>query len=285
MNKFFTIAAALMLSAIGVEPTVAQTAEYATQPTKKEIKTTVRECYDNVVLHTNNRTPVCIAEAVMDLYSWYEGVDDKSQAYFLKVMSKEEERTGKLMTEEQREYCSAAIALITNEPPLMCDLNIMTDVYMDTVYECSVLKENVEGGAWFLMDFMIYLALRGNDPSVVLANWNEDNYLRYSLVNEAIDGMTYDGMMLDYFKQWFDEDYSQMSEEELVETFIRHKEFTVECHYNYSSTMEAVRHLFAANVIRSYASEEAIAKADSVWKEENPEMAEKYYISVNELLK
>ena len=281
MKHFFTIAVALVLSAVAVEPAVAQ---YAAQPSKKEIKTTVRESYDNVVNYAINRWPVLIISEEMSLYNWFDGFDDKTKDYILKVMSKEEKRAAKQMTEEQREYCSSSMAIIMDEPSLDGDLNIMANVYMDTVYECCVLKEDVAGGAWYLMDFMIYLALRGEDPSVVLANWSEDNPQRYELVNEAIDGMTYGGMMLDYFKRWFDEDYSQMSEEELAEAYISHKENAVGCYDEYDP-MEACRHLSASHVIRSYASEETLAKADAAWKAENPEMAGKYYAAIGDLLK
>ncbi len=284
MKKLFTIAAALVLSAVSVESAVAQTAEYAVQPTKKEIKATVRESYDKVIQHTTNRYPVLLIEEILELYSWYEGLDERTEAYFDKMMSKEEKRAGKLMTEEQREYCSSSIAIIMDEPSFTGDLEIITNVYMDTVYECCVLKENVAGGAWYLMDFMIYLALRGEDPSVVLANWSEDNSRRYELVNEAIDGMTYDGMMLDYFKRWFDEDYSQMSEEELAAAYISHKE-NAAGYYDESDPMEACRHLFASHIIRNYASQETLAKADAEWKAENPEMAGKYYDAIGDLLK
>lgn len=284
MKKLFTIAAALVLSAVSVESAVAQTAEYAVQPTKKEIKATVRESYDKVIQHTTNRYPVLLIEEILELYSWYEGLDQRTEAYFDKMMSKEEKRAGKLMTEEQREYCSSSIAIIMDEPSLTGDLEIITNVYMDTVYECCVLKEDVAGGAWYLMDFMIYLALRGEDPSVVLANWSEDNSRRYELVNEAIDGMTYDGMMLDYFKRWFDEDYSQMSEEELAAAYISHKE-NAAGYYDESDPMEAGRHLFASHIIRNYASQETLAKADAAWKAENPEMAGKYYDAIGDLLK
>lgn len=281
MKKLFTIAAVLVLSAVSVESAVAQ---YAVQPSKKEIKTTVRESYDKVIQHTTNRYPVLLIEEILELYSWYEGLDQRTEAYFDKMMSKEEKRAGKLMTEEQREYCSSSIAIIMDEPSLTGDLEIITNVYMDTVYECCVLKEDVAGGAWYLMDFMIYLALRGEDPSVVLANWSEDNSRRYDYVNEAIDGMTYDGMMLDYFKRWFDEDYSQMSEEELAAAYISHKE-NAAGYYDESDPMEACRHLYASHIIRSYASEETLAKADAEWKAENPEMAGKYYDAIGDLLK
>lgn len=281
MKHFLTIAVALVLSAVSVESAVAQ---YAVQPSKKEIKTTVRESYDNVVNYAINRWPVLIISEEMSLYNWFDGFDDKTKDYILKVMSKEEKRAAKQMTEEQREYCSSSMAIIMDEPSLTGDLEIITNVYMDTVYECCVLKEDVAGGAWYLMDFMIYLALRGEDPSVVLANWSEDNSHRYELVNEAIDGMTYDGMMLDYFKRWFDEDYSQMSEEELVAAYISHKENAAGCYDEYEP-MEACRHLYASHVIRSYASEETLAKADAAWKAENPEMAGKYYDAIGDLLK
>ena len=281
MKHFLTIAVALVLSAVAVEPAVAQ---YAAQPSKKEIKTTVRESYDNVVNYAINRWPVLIISEEMSLYNWFDGFDDKTKDYILKVMSKEEKRAAKQMTEEQREYCSSSMAIIMDEPSLTGDLGIITNVYMDTVYECCVLKEDVAGGAWYLMDFMIYLALRGEDPSVVLANWSEDNPQRYELVNEAIDGMTYDGMMLDYFKRWFDEDYSQMSEEELAAAYISHKENAASCYDEYDP-MEACRHLYASHVIRSYASEETLAKADAAWKAENPEMAGKYYDAIGDLLK
>ena len=281
MKHFLTIAVALVLSAVAVEPAVAQ---YAAQPSKKEIKTTVRESYDNVVNYAINRWPVLIISEEMSLYNWFDGFDDKTKDYILKVMSKEEKRAAKQMTEEQREYCSSSMAIIMDEPSLTGDLEIIKNVYMDTVYECCVLKEDVAGGAWYLMDFMIYLALRGEDPSVVLANWSEDNPQRYELVNEAIDGMTYDGMMLDYFKRWFDEDYSQMSEEELTAAYISHKENAVDCYDEYDP-MEACRHLYASHVIRSYASEETLAKADAAWKAENPEMAGKYYDAIGDLLK
>lgn len=281
MKHFLTIAVALVLSAVAVEPAVAQ---YAAQPSKKEIKTTVRESYDNVVNYAINRWPVLIISEEMSLYNWFDGFDDKTKDYILKVMSKEEKRAAKQMTEEQREYCSSSMAIIMDEPSLTGDLEIITNVYMDTVYECCVLKEDVAGGAWYLMDFMIYLALRGEDPSVVLANWSEDNSHRYELVNEAIDGMTYDGMMLDYFKRWFDEDYSQMSEEELAAAYISHKENAASCYDEYDP-MEACRHLYASHVIRSYASEETLAKADAEWKAENPEMAGKYYDAIGDLLK
>lgn len=285
MKHFLTIAMALVLSAVAVEPAVAQTAEYAEQPTKKEIKTTVRESYDNMVNYAINRWPVLIISEEMSLYNWFDGFDDKTKAYILKVMSKEEKRAAKQMTEEQREYCSSSMAIIMDEPLLDGDLNIMANVYMDTVYECCVLREDVAGGAWYLMDFMIYLALRGEDPSVVLANWSENNSQRYEFVNEAINGMTYDGMMLDYFKRWFDEDYSQMSEEELAEAYISHKKNSVVCYYDKYEPMEAVRHLFASHIIRSYASEETLAKADAAWEAKNPEMAEKYYDAIDDLLK
>lgn len=281
MKHFLTIAVALVLSAVAVEPAVAQ---YAVQPSKKEIKTTVRESYDNVVNYAINRWPVLIISEEMSLYNWFDGFDDKTKDYILKVMSKEEKRAAKQMTEEQREYCSSSMAIIMDEPSLTGDLEIITDVYMDTVYECCVLKEDVAGGAWYLMDFMIYLALRGEDPSVVLANWSEDNPQRYELVNEAIDGMTYGGMMLDYFKRWFDEDYSQMSQEELAAAYISHKENAAGCYDEYDP-MEACRHLYASHVIRSYASEETLAKADAAWKAENPEMAGKYYDAIGDLLK
>ena len=62
MKKLFTIAAALVLSAVSVESAVAQTAEYAVQPTKKEIKATVRESYDKVIQHITNRYPVLLIE-------------------------------------------------------------------------------------------------------------------------------------------------------------------------------------------------------------------------------
>lgn len=285
MKKLFTIAAALVLSAVSVESAVAQTAEYAVQPTKKEIKATVRESYDKVVQHTTNRYPVLLIEEILELYSWYEGLDERTEAYFDKMMSKEEKRAGKLMTEEQREYCSSSLALLMSEPSLDSDLNVMTDVYMDTVYECCVLKEDVAGGSWYLMDFMIYMALRGEDPSVVLANWSEDNSQRYDYVNEAIDGMTYDGMMLDYFKRWFDEDYSQMSEEKLAEAYISHKKNTVVCCYDESDPMEAGRHLFASHIIRNYASQETLVKTDAEWEAENPEMAKKFHDAIDDLLK
>lgn len=281
MKHFLTIAVALVLSAVAVETAVAQ---YAVQPSKKEIKTTVRESYDNVVNYAINRWPVLIISEEMSLYNWFDGFDDKTKDYILKVMSKEEKRAAKQMTEEQREYCSSSMAIIMDEPSLDGDLNIMANVYMDTVYECCVLKEDVAGGAWYLMDFMIYLALRGEDPSVVLANWSEDNPQRYELVNEAIDGMTYGGMMLDYFKRWFEEDYSQMSEEELAEAYISHKENAAGCYDEYDP-MEACRHLYASHVIRGYASEETLAKADAAWKAENPEMAGKYYDAIGDLLK
>ncbi len=281
MKHFLTIAVALVLSAVAVEPAVAQ---YAAQPSKKEIKTTVRESYDNVVNYAINRWPVLIISEEMSLYNWFDGFDDKTKDYILKVMSKEEKRAAKQMTEEQREYCSSSMAIIMDEPSLTGDLGITTNVYMDTVYECCVLKEDVAGGSWYLMDFMIYLALRGEDPSVVLANWSEDNSQRYELVNEAIDGMTYDGMMLDYFKRWFDEDYSQMSEEELVAAYISHKENAAGCYDEYDP-MEACRHLYASHVIRGYASEATLAKADAAWKAENPEMAGKYYDAIGDLLK
>lgn len=281
MKHFFTIAAALVLSAVSVESAVAQ---YAVQPSKKEIKATVRESYDNVVNYAINRWPVLIISEEMSLYNWFDGFDDKTKDYILKVMSKEEKRAAKQMTEEQREYCSSSMAIIMDEPSLTGDLEIITNVYMDTVYECCVLKEDVAGGSWYLMDFMIYLALRGEDPSVVLANWSEDNPQRYELVNEAIDGMTYDGMMLDYFKRWFDEDYSQMSEEELAAAYVSHKENAAGCYDEYDP-MEACRHLYASHVIRSYASEETLAKADAAWKAENPEMAGKYYDAIGDLLK
>lgn len=281
MKHFLTIAVALVLSAVSVESAVAQ---YAAQPSKKEIKTTVRESYDNVVNYAINRWPVLIISEEMSLYNWFDGFDDKTKDYILKVMSKEEKRAAKQMTEEQREYCNSSMAIIMDEPSLTGDLEIITNVYMDTVYECCVIKEDVAGGAWYLMDFMIYLALRGEDPSVVLANWSEDNPQRYELVNEAIDGMTYDGMMLDYFKRWFDEDYSQMSEEELAAAYISHKEHAAVCYDEYDP-MEACRHLYASHVIRSYASEEALAKADAAWKAENPEMAGKYYEAIGDLLK
>lgn len=284
MKHFLTIAMALVLSAVAVEPTVAQTAEYAEQPTKKEIKTTVRESYDNMVNYAINRWPVLIISEEMSLYNWFDGFDDKTKAYILKVMSKEEKRAAKQMTEEQREYCSSSMAIIMDEPSLTGDLEIITNVYMDTVYECCVIKEDVAGGSWYLMDFMIYLALRGEDPSVVLANWSEDNPQRYEFVNEAINGMTYDGMMLDYFKRWFDEDYSQMSEEELAAAYISHKENAAVCYDEYDP-MEACRHLYASHVIRSYASEETLAKADAAWKAENPEMVGKYYDAIDDLLK
>lgn len=280
MKHFFTIAVALVLSAVSVESAVAQTV----QPTKKEIKTTVRESYDNVVNYAINRWPVLIISEEMSLYNWFDGFDDKTKDYILKVMSKEEKRAAKQMTEEQREYCSSSMAIIMDEPSLTGDLEIITDVYMDTVYECCVLKEDVASGAWYLMDFMIYLALRGEDPSVVLANWSEDNPQRYELVNEAIDGMTYGGMMLDYFKRWFEEDYSQMSQEELAAAYISHKENAVDCYDEYDP-MEACRHLYASHVIRSYASEETLAKADAAWKAENPEMVARYQACVSEILK
>lgn len=285
MKKLLTIAMALVLSAVAVEPAVAQTAEYAVQPTKKEIKATVRESYDKVIQHTANRYPVLLIEELLELYSWYEGLDERTEAYFDKMMSKEKKRAAKQMTEEQREYCNSSMAIIMDEPLLDGDLDIITDVYMDTVYECCVLREDVAGGSWYLMDFMIYLALRGEDPSVVLANWSENNSQRYEFVNEAINGMTYDGMMLDYFKRWFDEDYSQMSEEELAEAYISHKKNSVVCYYDKYEPMEAVRHLFASHIIRSYASEETLAKADAAWEAKNPEMAEKYYDAIDDLLK
>lgn len=281
MKHFFTIAVALVLSAVSVESAVAQ---YAVQPTKKEIKATVRETCDKVIQHTTNRYPVLLIEEMLELYSWCEGLDERAEAYFHKMMSKEDKRAVKLMTEEQLEYCSSSVELIMSEPSLTCDLDIITDVYMDTVYECCVLKEDVAGGSWYLMDFMIYLALRGEDPSVVLANWSEDNSQRYGYVNESIDGMTYDGMMLDYFKRWFDEDYSQMSEEELAEAYIEHKESAVGCYDEYDP-MEACRHLFASHIIRRYASEETLAKADAAWESENPEMVGKYYDAIADLLK
>ncbi len=274
MRKIFMIAAALCATILMAEPTMA--AENTVKPSKKEIRAKVVEEYESMMACVDAKCPVALMVEVHEFYEWTESLDEKSYAQTFKEvdrwMKKNEDTYGMYS-----EYIDAASDVIIFEDFDDNDPKLTAFVYLDTVAEW-LMYDDKDTATQVYVDFVIYLYMVSQYESTdgFAMEWTEYNPDGADVIAAGMD--TYNEQtFMKYVGAYFDEDYTTMSQKELMAAYITHLEGIADS-YEDGTMMDTIRHyLVLTHIVELVENGELMEQMSSDWEENNPERADLVY--------
>lgn len=274
MRKIFMIAAALCATILMAEPTMA--VENATKPSKKEIRAKVVEEYESMMACVDAKTPVALVVEAFEFYEWTESLDEKSYA----LVDKEVERWKKKNDDRfsiYSEYMDAASDVIIFEDFDDNAPKLTAFVYLDAVAEW-LMYDDKDTATQVYADFVIYLYMVSQYESTdgFAKEWTEYNPDGADVIAAGLD--TYnEHTFMKYIGAHFDEDYTTMSQKELMAAYITHLEGIAES-YEDGTMMDTIRHyMVLTHIIELVENGELMEQMSSDWEKNNPERADLVY--------
>ena len=281
MKKIFMIAAALCATILMAEPTMA--AENVAKPSKKEIRTKVTESYESFMECVDAKTPVLLMVDVLEFYEWTESLDEKSQELVDKEIDKWKNKNDDRFS-VYSEYMDVASDVLIFEEFEDNDPQIVAFVYLDTVAELLSYDE-MDAAKEKFVDYIVYLYMVSKDDSdnSYASQWMEYNPEGADIfVEKNIEFNEYE--YLKYIGDHFEEDYTTMSESEMIRSYISHLEGIADS-YEGGAMMEVMRHYIVVTyLIENVENGELMELFSTEWEEKNPERAELVYEALDILM-
>lgn len=272
---------ALCAMALMVEPVVAN--EYDVKPTKKEIRAKVAEYFESQIMAAKAQTPVSVVMELISFFEWYLPLDDKSCEYADKQIDVWKRKNDKKYS-MYRDYITASIAVLAEEDFKDHAPKLISYIYLDAVAEYSDWG-NQEAATEMYYNYVVYTlscSLDGYVPDHVSV-WVDEKPDRAKLISGTISGYDHDTMM-SIIGAHFEEDYSTMSANEQVASYVGHLDGIAEC-YDEGDNLDLYRHYIAIEHIVAMGNNVLLESASSEWEEEYPERAELVYEALEKLSK
>lgn len=274
MKKIFMIAAALCATILMTEPTMA--AENAAKPSKKEIRAKVTESYEAFMECVDAKTPVALVLEAFEFYEWNESLDEKSYALADKEIEKWKKKNDDRFS-IYSEYMDAASDVILFEDFGDNDPKLTAFVYLDAVAEWLTYDDK-DAATQVYADFVIYLYMVSQyEPTDSFAKeWTEYNPEGADVVAAGMDSYN-EHTFMKYISAHFEEDYTTMSQKELMAAYITHLEGIADS-YEEGALMDTIRHyMVLTHIIELVENGELMEQMSTEWEENNPERADLVY--------
>lgn len=171
----------------------------------------------------------------------------------------------------------AAIDVILYEEFYDNDPKLSAFVYLDGVAELLSYGDK-ESATQVYVDFVIYLysVSQNEETDSLAAEWTEYNPDGADVIAAGMD--TYNEQtFMKYVGAHFDEDYSTMSQKDLMLSYITHLEGIADS-YEHGTMMDTIRHYLVTNhIVEIVENDELMEQMTTEWQENNPERADIVY--------